>query len=209
MGVVVAAVMTVSVGVDIGQKRDPSAIAVVEAERARGPEEELAGRTVYRARFVERLALGTPYPDVAKRVAAVARGAAKRAGVPARVYLDATGVGQPVVDLLFAEADVGIVPVYFTHGDRLTAGEHGWSLGKAYLVARLQVLLQDRRLRLPEGLAEGPALVEELLDYEIRVSENANDQYGAFKVGTHDDLVTALGLAVLAEPADEWRVYGD
>lgn len=29
-----------------------------------------------------------------------------------------------------------------------------------------------------------------------RVSENANDTYGAFKVGTHDDLVTALGLAV-------------
>ena len=24
----------------------------------------------------------------------------------------------------------------------------------------------------------------------------ANDRYGAFKVGTHDDLVTALGLAV-------------
>jgi hypothetical protein len=31
---------------------------------------------------------------------------------------------------------------------------------------------------------------------EIRVEERANDTYGAFKVGTHDDLVTALGLAV-------------
>ena len=27
------------------------------------------------------------------------------------------------------------------------------------------------------------------------MDENANDRYGAFKVGTHDDLVTALGLA--------------
>ena len=32
--------------------------------------------------------------------------------------------------------------------------------------------------------------------YEIRVSEDANDRYGAFRTGTHDDLVTALGLAV-------------
>jgi hypothetical protein len=28
------------------------------------------------------------------------------------------------------------------------------------------------------------------------VSEDANDRYGAFRVGSHDDLVTALGLAV-------------
>jgi hypothetical protein len=43
--------------------------------------------------------------------------------------------------------------------------------------------------------------VQELLDYEIRVDENANDKYGAFRVGTHDDLVTALGLAVQREPS--------
>ena len=36
----------------------------------------------------------------------------------------------------------------------------------------------------------------ELLNYELRVDEDANDKYGAFRVGTHDDLVAALGLAV-------------
>jgi hypothetical protein len=40
------------------------------------------------------------------------------------------------------------------------------------------------------------AMKDELLDYEIRISEDANERYGAFKVGAHDDLVTALGLAV-------------
>ena len=39
-------------------------------------------------------------------------------------------------------------------------------------------------------------MARELEDYEIRVSEDANDRYGAFRVGSHDDLVTALGLAV-------------
>ena len=28
-----------------------------------------------------------------------------------------------------------------------------------------------------------------------RVDANANDTYGAFRVGSHDDLVAALGLA--------------
>jgi hypothetical protein len=35
------------------------------------------------------------------------------------------------------------------------------------------------------------------------VSEDANEKFGAFKVGTHDDLVTALGLAVLEDPIRE------
>ena len=48
--------------------------------------------------------------------------------------------------------------------------------------------------------AESRALAQELLDYKIRVDEDANDRNGAFRVGTHDDLVTALGLAVNKEP---------
>jgi hypothetical protein len=31
-----------------------------------------------------------------------------------------------------------------------------------------------------------------------RLPEQANDTYGAFRMGSHDDLVSALGLAVLA-----------
>jgi hypothetical protein len=42
--------------------------------------------------------------------------------------------------------------------------------------------------------------VGELLDYEIRIDDNARERYGAFRVGTHDDLVTALGLAVQEDP---------
>lgn len=62
-------------------------------------------------------------------------------------------------------------------------------------MSRLQALLQTGRIHLPET-TEARTLAQELRDYEIRIDENANDTYGAFKVGTHDDLVTALGLAV-------------
>jgi hypothetical protein len=91
-----------------------------------------------------------------------------------------------------------VYPVTFTHGDRLDwePGGPGMRLGKAYLVARLQVLLDDGRLHLPET-REARQLGQELRDYEVRIDEKANDTYGAFRVGQHDDLVTALGLAVV------------
>lgn len=41
-------------------------------------------------------------------------------------------------------------------------------LGKAYLVSRLQMLLQSSRVHLPRT-AEAEALATELLDYQIRV----------------------------------------
>jgi len=89
-----------------------------------------------------------------------------------------------------------VYAVYFNHGDRrLEVSRNEIRLGKAWLVSRLQALLQTGRLHLPRT-PEAEALAVELLDYEIRVDSDANDRYGAFKVGTHDDLVTALGLAV-------------
>jgi hypothetical protein len=114
------------------------------------------------------------------------------------LFVDATGVGAPVVDLLNASG-VRPVAVYFTHGDRRTVERGQITLGKAWLVSRLQSLLQTGRLH-PPKTAEAEVLARELLDYEIRVDQNANDTYGAFKVGSHDDLVTALGLAVPPPP---------
>ena len=49
---------SVTIGIDLGQKRDPFAIAVVEVD-IRGNEDHHLGR------FLERLKLGTPY-DVAR-----------------------------------------------------------------------------------------------------------------------------------------------
>lgn len=188
---------SVMVGVDIGQKRDPTAICVAEEDKR-----EVGDRTEshFLIRHLERLALGTPYPEVADRVAQVV-GAVKEHSSTLWLYLDATGVGKPIVDLV-ASRGLGTTPtaVYFTYGDRRIEKKR-WEvlLGKAYLVSRLQMLLQSRRIHLPRT-DEAERLSQELLDYEIRIDENANDRYGAFRVGTHDDLVTALGLAVQIDP---------
>ncbi len=190
----------VSIGVDIGQKHDPTAIAVVQPERR--TLEEGDSEWHFLVRHLEWLPLGTSYPEVGRRVAAVAAGVVAVVGGQPTLYIDATGVGQPVVDVL-REAGVRghLWPVYFTYGDRRVVEGGEIRLGKGRLVSRLQVLLQAGRLHLP-GDAEAEALTAELFDYEIRASEDANERYGAFKVGTHDDLVTALGLAVQEDPTE-------
>ncbi len=208
----------VTVGVDIGQKVDPTAIVVCEAIRRAQPLPVGDGllrstrpapkaETSYTARMIHRLPLGTPYPEVAAAIADVITGLRTRTAHKPILMVDATGVGLPVVDIL-RQALAGkphvLVACMFTHGDRYTKDTSNYrapsaSVGKAYLVSRLQAMLQTQRIKLPET-SEARVLAKELQDYEIRVSEDANDKYGAFKVGTHDDLVTALGLAVQPPP---------
>ncbi len=188
----------VSIGVDIGQKHDPTAIAVVQAERR---EREGGGSEWHHlVRHLERLPLGTSYPEVGRRVAAVVAEVVAKTGFEPALHVDATGVGTPVVDALGnAGIRAKIYPVYFTHGDKRVTEGNQISLGKGWLVSRLQVLLQSKLLHLPQT-TEAQVLTAELHNYEIRMSEDANERYGAFKVGTHDDLVTALGLAVQTDP---------
>jgi hypothetical protein len=206
----------VRVGIDIGQKVDPTAIAVAEMQpRIDGDH--------WVCRFLERLPLGTTYPAIANRLAEIIRGVERnipsfdpetgklmQPEVSLESYVDATGVGQPVVDVLNASG-LAVTPVYFTHGDRRSVADGQVLLGKAWLVSRLKTLFQQERIHLPPQHPEAEAMARELEDYEIKVSEDANDRYGAFKVGSHDDLVTALGLAVQVEPSvsrlADWLPY--
>lgn len=220
----------ITIGIDVGQKVDPTAICVSEHEtRSVRTETPVPGwlptggpltpshmattstTEHFTVGHLERLPLRTSYPDVVRRVVAIEEGVFKRVGVYPRIYVDATGVGLPVVELLDRACKGKVVGCYFVHGTqrRIVDGDTGIgagvsgggvSLGKAWLVSRLQVLLQNGQLHLP-NTHEARALAEELKVYEIRVDENANDKYGAFKTGTHDDLVTALGLSVQDTPS--------
>jgi hypothetical protein len=103
-------------------------------------------------RHLERLALGTPYPEVVVRVREVARSAAVAGrGV---VVADATGVGGPVVDLLKA-ANLGceLVAVTITGADRASRAGGGYRVPKKELVTGLQVLLETGGLRIAGGSA--------------------------------------------------------
>ena len=213
---------------DIGQRRDPTAIAVVEAtEREtgrvvhdsqwhdkRGPlgfarcapaplcREEIKDH--FDTRQLGRLPLGTPYDRVAVEIADVVKRLNAR-DVSSTVRLDVTGVGRPVYDLVADHVRglrCGITAATFVAGDQV---QGGWGstemrVGKARMVSRLQVLLAERRIMLPAFDRQARVLARELETYEIRVNDNAHLAAGAFSTGAHDDLVTALGLAVLLDP---------
>jgi Terminase RNaseH-like domain len=213
----------IHIGVDIGQKHDPTAIVVAElhiraSERMRHVEatHDSTGyhpaydtpieETVYHVHHMERLALGTSYPEVAQRVAAIVC-AYRLRDRKRHVLMDATGVGQPVYELvreaIMASPNhrgVWVRPITFAYG--ATYDQKSGRLGKAYLVSRLQRLIQTQCIKLPKEHPEALVMVEEVRNYEIHVDQDGHDTYGAFKVGTHDDLATALGLAVLEDPAD-------
>lgn len=190
--------MGILIGLDIGQKRTRTALCIAETEqRLVGGRRECH----YLIRFLERLPLGTSYLETAERLTAIETGIIAKTGKPPVLYIDVTGLGQPVIDLLEQRLQQSrLVAVYFTHGDQWV--ETGWNtikLGKAFLVTKLQTLLETGALHLPRT-TQAITLAQELREFEIPIIEQANDLQGAFRVGSHDDLITALGLSVQVEP---------
>src|SRR5947209_8435337 len=101
---------SVCIGVDIGQKVDPTAIAVVEIE-LRLTEGTTRRENYHLVRHLARLPLGTSYPDVTQELANVRQRVHARQHTWPLIWLDSTGVGQPVVDMMKA-AQVPVTPVY-------------------------------------------------------------------------------------------------
>jgi hypothetical protein len=189
------------VGVDIGQRVDPTAIAVVETRY------DAQERGYYIVRFLKRFKLGLLYAEVAKRVARLdtkLRQDAAKDGLEAWVtyILDATGVGQgpseQIVQALSAQSYADVYRCYLTGGINAIVDNERMQikLPKTQLVSCLVSVFDADHMELPARSKEIDAMIIELLNFEIRVSDEGRDAFGAFKVGTHDDLVTALGLAI-------------
>lgn len=190
--------MVLLMGIRIGQKSQPTGLCVIEAS---GRDVDGSWEVHYTVRFLDQLDSGLPFPDVAVRVGEILSNVKTQTGKVPQIYIDATGLGPPIVDLMEEKLRQRLTPVYFNHGDqrREEEGADRWTqtikLGKAFLVSRLQLLLQTNRLHLPRN-PSAVKLAKDLLEYEIRPDERASERYGAFRVGSHDDLVTALGLAL-------------
>jgi len=154
------------IGVDLGQKQDYTAIAIVEREEARVNQGRVyAAQPIVPVRLlvrrVHRVALGTPYPRVV----------------------------APVVDMLRAAGlRCEITAVTITGGERESRrGSRDVGVPKRDLIAGVQLALEKGELRIARKMKEVGSLVRELV--AMRIGAGSEDG------GEHDDLVIALALA--------------
>lgn len=186
----------IRIGVDIGQRNDPTAICVMETE-SNNPDRR------FLVRHLERIPLGTEYPKVVSRISEIIQRVSSIGGHSTTVVVDATGVGMPIVDMLSEKIPltVNLIAVQLVSGSSLTSQFLDKytlvRLGKRRLVETLQKALRSKRLTLPDNSSvESEALRRELAQYEMRFTERGTDTYGAFKSGSHDDMVTSVALAI-------------
>ena len=181
-------------GLDLGQAAEFTALAVLE--QTFGPDPENRKRIVhhYAVRFLERFELNTPYTTICFRLGELF---SKRPLTGSSLSVDYTGVGQPIIDLLRgAQIRASLHPIAMAGGQKAIHSENGGCIvPKKELVSTLQVLLQSRRIKVSPTLPEAKTLVQELVDFKVKVRLTENDPFAAWREGPHDDLVFAVAIA--------------
>jgi hypothetical protein len=203
---------TIILGATVRPQAQPTAIVVTQVDYGYNIKTRKR-QDHYTVRFIEIIPARTPYPKIAERLGQIVDNLHTQAAqFKARVimYVDVTGLGIPVIDLIKAKAE-SIIPCYLTANDKRAEGKDRVTLGKAWLVSRLQVLFQGARIAIPRS-STTELLVQELLAYSLDPSPTDNELTSTFVVGSQDELLTALGLACQGVPkaeeaADEYLEY--
>jgi hypothetical protein len=194
------------IGLDLGQTSDFTALAVLEKSPLFDPKGYLArdpdGRLldVYDCVHLGRYPLGTTYPAIVADVAALTRRSELK---PARgdslaLAIDQTGVGGAVVDMFRREklpAEVVGVMITSGSGSRWEEGGKKALVSKIELVGLVQAGLQTGSLKIVPSLKLASLLRTELLNFQVKVTPSANEVFGNWREGAHDDLVLAVAMA--------------
>ncbi len=196
-------------GLDLGQSKDFSALAIIEAVRlvtttkkasvevnCENTKDEL---THLNCIHLQRWQLRTSYPQIVSDVVRMINGLYRESSPERKPILaiDATGVGAPVVDLFKREKiNAELAPIQIVAGANVSEDNGMFRVPKRDLVSVVQVGLQNRKLKIAESLQLAETLSRELQNFTVKITDSANDVYGAWREGTHDDLVLAVALAV-------------
>jgi hypothetical protein len=191
-------------GCDLGQAADYTALSVLEKHQELTTTVEQKGfeppnsvthrRNVFRLRHLQRLKLGTSYPDVCAIVGVMLKALPPAKNAPALI-IDKTGVGAPIFDLM-QKAGLRPIGVTITGGhDESRPASNQFLVPKRNLVSVLAILLQSGRLKVAPDLAEAETFVTELSAFKAKISATGHDSYSSWRESVHDDLVLSVALA--------------
>jgi len=179
------AVIEMRIGLDLGQMTDYTVMIVNQINRTNDTHE---------VQEIVRPQLGTKYPAIIKEVMDLQDRFAAETGKAVALYIDATGLGRPVIDEFVAKGATRITAVTIVQGENVTREGKELHIGKQALVARMNILLESDRISWDGSTELGKVLTTELHRYRIRISKDANALFEAER-GFNDDTVTALMLA--------------
>jgi hypothetical protein len=181
-----------AIGLDLGQASDYSATAIIR-EQAATADTPLR----HEVPWLQRWELGTSYPTIVRQATDLLKRTAAALGPLGALVVDYTGCGRPVVDYFrLEELPVPLYAATITGGRSATLDHdaNDWHIPKIQLVSAVQLMLQDGRLLFGKQLPLTPILAKEMLGFQTKITTAANEQYGAWREGTHDDLVLAVAL---------------
>jgi hypothetical protein len=179
-------------GLDLGQPGQFTALAVLE-KHYKASKRWFERDVSYAVRHLERFPPGMPYCKVIEAVTAVFAEPPMKGGT---LVVDQTAVGRAVFELI-RDAKTGAS----AHGLTVTAGHAaqadergGWLVPKKDLAGVLQVLLQERRLKVAPALEHAQTLVAELQHFQLKTVP-LDPSALEWRERPHDDLVLAVGIA--------------
>ena len=184
------------ISADLGQANDYTAISILEritkGYGVLGYKER--GEIAYHLRHIERPPRGTEYPAIADRIMQIAISDTMKDHEKA-IVLDYTGVGRPVYDMMIEKGfEYCLTGISITGGNDANYNKGVYNVPKRDLITNLQVMLQEGSLKIAKGIKEGDALVDEMMNFQVKISATGHDTYGA-RSGTHDDIVLSVAMA--------------
>jgi hypothetical protein len=207
--------------VDLGMMSDYTAYSILEHGKTKAGNPTAPGSYArilsqdvyvpsYNLRYLDRVN-GKPYTEIVMDIKKM-MDSPLLSGVTDLV-VDATGVGLPVVQML---SEIGLHPVAIniTGGSVVNQTDRGYSVPKKDIVAALQIIFQNRRLKIAGDLLYRDEFINELKNFKLKITKAGNETFEAWRDNIHDDLVLSVGIGawyclyVLGTEMTAPRTYG-
>jgi len=180
------------IGLDLGQQNDYSVLTIVNLTLAK----DHMSKVLYSVPFIKRYPLKTNYSYIVDDIFLLTT--KFEVLTDAMLVVDNTGVGRPVVDM-FRERGAKPLAITITGGSKTNwVSKVEANVPKRDIVSCLQIVLQNKRLKIAKDLLLIPKLVDEFLAFKLRIVDSASNIKSIMEgsYGINDDIVMSIGIAI-------------